>query len=155
MKQHDVEQAKCMRIDSLTLGCKEQHYDLMKENSFDDYIFSSFYNDEFKKKELVAEIVLSLNEISTDNLNREEKVQMEEKSYKDLLLKELLCISRRRKIQTYDNSIKFDCRRREKGGRDFEKAQGGYCFVGRRSERDQPIHLYAQNPNRGECQDFY
>ena len=30
LKQHDVEQAKCMRIDSVTPGCKEKHYDLMK-----------------------------------------------------------------------------------------------------------------------------
>ena len=44
-----------MRIDNVTLGCKEQHDDYMNENSFDDYIFSSFYNDEFKKEELMTE----------------------------------------------------------------------------------------------------
>ena len=38
LKQHDVEQAKCIRMDNVTLGCKEQNYDLMKENSFDDFI---------------------------------------------------------------------------------------------------------------------
>ena len=38
LKQHDVEQAKCIRMDNVTLGCKEQNYDLMKENSFDDII---------------------------------------------------------------------------------------------------------------------
>ena len=90
LKQHEVEQAKCMRIDKVTLGCKEQHYDLMKEYSFDDCIFSSFYNDEFKKEELIVETVLSLNERSIDNLNREEKVQVEEKISEDLILKELL-----------------------------------------------------------------
>ena len=88
LKQHDVEQAKCMRINSVTPSCKEQHDDLMKENSFDDYIFSSFYNVEFKKEELIVETILSLNEISTNNLNREEKVHEEDKSYEGLVLKE-------------------------------------------------------------------
>ena len=60
----------------------------MKENSFDDYIFSSFYNDEFKKEELIVETVLSLNERSIDNLNREEKVKVEEKISEGLVLKE-------------------------------------------------------------------
>ena len=67
LKQHDIEQAKCMRINNVTPGYKEQHDDYMNENSFDDYIFSSFYNDEFKKEELMIETILSLNERSTDN----------------------------------------------------------------------------------------
>ena len=60
----------------------------MNENSFDDYIFSSFYNDEFKKEELMTITVLSLNEKSVDNLSSEEKVQEEEKSSEGLVLKE-------------------------------------------------------------------
>ena len=55
LKQHDIEQTKCMRIDNVTPGCKEQHDDYMNENLFDDYIFSSFYNDEFKNEELMIE----------------------------------------------------------------------------------------------------
>ena len=62
-----------MRIDNVTPGCKEQQDDYMNENSFDDYILSSFYNDEFKKEELMIETVLSLNERSKDNLSSEEK----------------------------------------------------------------------------------
>ena len=54
LKQYDVEQAQCMQIDSVTLGCKEHNYDLLKKNSFDDYIFSSFYIDDLEKKELIA-----------------------------------------------------------------------------------------------------
>ena len=89
LKQHDIEQAKCMRIDNVTPGYKEQHDVYMNENSFDDYIFSSFYNDEFKKEELMIETILSLNERRTDNLSSQEKVQEEEKSYEGLVLKEL------------------------------------------------------------------
>ena len=54
LKQHDVEQAKCMRIDKVTPSCKKHNYDFMNENSFYDDIFSSFYNDEFKKEELMT-----------------------------------------------------------------------------------------------------
>ena len=50
LKQHDIEQAKCIRIDNVNLGCKKKHDDYINENSFDDYIFSSFYNYEFKKE---------------------------------------------------------------------------------------------------------
>ena len=89
LKQHDAEQAKCMRIDIVTLGCKERNYDLKKENSFDDYIFSSFDNDEVKKEEMIAKTILSLNERSTDNLNREEKIQVEEKISEGPVLTEL------------------------------------------------------------------
>ena len=61
----------------------------MLQNSFNDYTFSSFYNDEFRKEELIVETVLSLNERSTYNLNKEEKVQVEEKIFEGLVLKEL------------------------------------------------------------------
>ena len=61
----------------------------MNENSFDDYISSSFYIDDFEKEELIAETILSLNERSTDNLKNEEKFQVDEKSYKGLVQKEL------------------------------------------------------------------
>ena len=64
LKQLDVAQAKCIRIDNGTPGCKEQNYDLMKENSFDDYISSSFYIDDFEKKQQIAKTILSLNERS-------------------------------------------------------------------------------------------
>ena len=47
LKQHDVEQAHCMKTNSVNYVCKNMNYDLMKENSFDDYISSSFYIDEF------------------------------------------------------------------------------------------------------------
>ena len=73
LKQHDVEQDKCIRIDNVIPGCKEQIYDLMKDNSFDDYISSSLYIDDFEKKELIAETVLSINERSTESLKNEEK----------------------------------------------------------------------------------
>ena len=36
LKQYDVEQAKCMRINSIILVCKEKNEDFMNENSFDD-----------------------------------------------------------------------------------------------------------------------
>ena len=50
---------------------------------------TSFYIDDFEKKELIAETVLSINERSTENMNNEEKFQMEKKSSKGLVLKEL------------------------------------------------------------------
>ena len=77
-----------MEIDNVTPGCKEHNYDLMKENSFDDYISFLFYLNEFEKKELIVEIVLSINERSTKNLNIEEIFQGEEPCYEDLVLKE-------------------------------------------------------------------
>ena len=89
LKQHDVEQAICIRIDNTTPGCKEQHDDYMNENSFDDYISCSLYIDDFEKEELIAETILSFNERSTDSLKNEEKIQVEEKSSEGLVLKEL------------------------------------------------------------------
>ena len=75
-----------MRIDNVTPSYKKQHDDYMNENSFDDYIFSSFYIYEFKKEELMIETALSLKERSTYNLSSEEKVQAEEKSSEGLVL---------------------------------------------------------------------
>ena len=86
LKQHDVEQTHCMKIDSVNFICKKMNDDLMNENSFDDYISSSFYDNNFEKEKIMAEIVLSLN---TENLSNEEKVQVEEKSSEGLVLKEL------------------------------------------------------------------
>ena len=63
--------------------------DLMNENSFNDYISSSLYYDNFEKEKIMAETVLSLNERNTENLSSEEKLQVEEKSSKGLVLKEL------------------------------------------------------------------
>ena len=54
LKQHDVEQAKCMRINSVILLYKEKNDDFMNKNSFDDYIFNSLYNDDLEKEELIA-----------------------------------------------------------------------------------------------------
>ena len=54
LQQHDVEQSHCMKIDNSNLICNELNYDLMKENSFDDYISSSFYVDDFENKELIV-----------------------------------------------------------------------------------------------------
>ena len=79
LKHYDVEQAECIKINNVILVCKEKNYDLMNENSFDNYIYSAFYNDDFEKEELIVESVLSLNERSADNLRSEEKVQEEKK----------------------------------------------------------------------------
>ena len=83
LKQHDVEQAHCMKINYV---CKKMNDDLMNENSFDDYISSSLNDDNFEKEKIMAETVLTLN---TKNLSSEEKAQVEEKSSKGLVLKEL------------------------------------------------------------------
>ena len=48
LKQHEVEQAKCMKIDSIIIICKEKNDDFMNKNSFDDYISSSLYNDDLE-----------------------------------------------------------------------------------------------------------
>ena len=89
LKQHDVEQAHCMKNDSVNTICKKMNDDLMNENSFDDYTSSSLYDDNFEKEKIMAETVLSLNERNTENLSSEEKLQVEEKSSKGLVLKEL------------------------------------------------------------------
>ena len=95
LKQHDVEQAKCMKINSLITTCKEKNHDLMNENSCDDYILNSLYNDDLEKEELIAEaeltgIVLSLSEEKTDDLRSSEvKMQEEEKIFEGIILKEL------------------------------------------------------------------
>ena len=86
LKKHDVQQAHCMKIDSVNPVCKKMNDDLMNENSFDDYIYSSLYDDNFEKEKIMAESVLSLNK---ENLSSEEKIQVEEKSFEGLVLKEL------------------------------------------------------------------
>ena len=86
LKQHDVEQAHCMKTDSANFVCKKMNDDLTNENSFDDYISSSLYGDNFEKEKIMAETVLSLN---TENLSNQEKFQVEEKSSEGLILKEL------------------------------------------------------------------
>ena len=86
LKQHDVEQTHCMKIDSVNSVYKKMNDDLMNENSFDDYISSSLYDDNFEKEKIMAKTVLSLN---IKNLSSEEKVQVEEKSSEGLVLKEL------------------------------------------------------------------
>ena len=65
LKQHDVEQAHCMKIDSVNPVCKKMNDDLMNENSFYDYISSSLYDDNFEKEKIMAETFLSLNERNT------------------------------------------------------------------------------------------
>ena len=59
LKQRDIEQAKCMRINSVIHVCKEENDDLMNENSFDDYILHSLYNDDLEKEELIAEVEIT------------------------------------------------------------------------------------------------
>ena len=86
LKQHDVEQTYCMETNSVNFICNKMNDDLMNENSFDDCISSSLYDDNFEKEKIMGETVLSLN---TENLSNEEKVQWEEKSYEGLVLKEL------------------------------------------------------------------
>ena len=68
LKQHDVEQAHCIKLGSVNLVYKKLNDDLMNENSFDDYIYSSFYDDNLEKKKIVAKTILSLNERNIENL---------------------------------------------------------------------------------------
>ena len=73
LKQHDVEQANYMRINSVIPVCKEKNEDFMNKNSFDDYIFNLVYNDDLEKEVLIAEAeltgaVLSLSEEKVDDL---------------------------------------------------------------------------------------
>ena len=49
-----------MKTDSVNFVCKKMNNDLMNENSFDDYISSSLYDDNFQKEKIMAETVLSL-----------------------------------------------------------------------------------------------
>ena len=75
-----------MKTDSVNPVCKKMNDDLMNENSFDDYISSSLYDDNFEKEKIMAETILSLN---TENLSSEEEFQVEEKSSEGLIPKEL------------------------------------------------------------------
>ena len=89
LKQHDVEQAQCIKIDSVNSVCKKLKGDLMNERSIDDYISSSLYDDDFEKEKIMVETVLSLNERNTEYLNSEETIPVEEKSSEGLVLQEL------------------------------------------------------------------
>ena len=60
-----------MKTDSVNFFCKNMNDDLMNENSFDDYISSSLYDDNFGKENIMGETFLSLN---TENLSSDEKV---------------------------------------------------------------------------------
>ena len=74
-----------MKTDSVNSICKKMNDDLMNENSFDDYISSSLYDENFEKEKIMAETVLRLN---TKNLSSEEEFQVEEKSFEGLVLNE-------------------------------------------------------------------
>ena len=62
----------------------------MNDNSIDDYISSSLYDDDFKEENIMVETVLSSNERNTEYLSIEETILVEENSSKGLVLKELL-----------------------------------------------------------------
>ena len=89
LKQHDVEQAQCIKIDSVNSVCKKLNDDLMNESSIDDYISSSLYDNDFEKEKIMTETVLNLNERNIDYLSSEQIVPVEEKSSEGLVLKEL------------------------------------------------------------------
>ena len=74
-----------MKTDNVNFVCKKMNDDLMNENSFDDYISSSLYDENFEKERIMAETVLRLN---TKNFSSEEELQVEEKSFEGLFLKE-------------------------------------------------------------------
>ena len=59
-----------MKTDNVNSICKIMNDDLMNENSFDDYISSSLYDDNFEKEKIMASTVLSLN---TETLSSEEE----------------------------------------------------------------------------------
>ena len=54
LKQHNVEQAHCMKTDNVNYVCKKMNDGLMNENPFDDYISSSHYDDNFEKDRLMT-----------------------------------------------------------------------------------------------------
>ena len=60
-----------MRINNVIPVNKEKNYDCMNENSLDEYIFNSHYNEDMEKEKLIAEAkltgaVLSLSEEKID-----------------------------------------------------------------------------------------
>ena len=73
LKQHDVKQAHCMETDSVNYVFKKMNDDLMNENSFDDYIPSSLYDDNFEKEKIMVETVLSLQKILAMKKNSKRK----------------------------------------------------------------------------------
>ena len=119
LKHHDVEQAQCIKINSVNSDCKKLNDNLMNESSIDEYISSSLYDDDFEKEKIMEETVLSLNERNTKYLNSEETILVEDKSFEGLVLKRItrtfeVCIFGRREIQACYNSSKFDYRKRAK-----------------------------------------
>ena len=70
-----------MKTDSVNPFFKKMNDDLMNENSFDDYISYSLYDDNFEKEKIMEETILSLN---TENLSSEEEFQVEERALKVL-----------------------------------------------------------------------
>ena len=89
LKHHDVEQDQCIKINNVNSVCKKLNDDLINESSIDEYISSSLYDDDFEKKKIMAETVLSLNERNTKYLSSEETIIVEDKSSEGLVLKEL------------------------------------------------------------------
>ena len=92
LKQRDVEQAQCMRINSVITISKEKNDDFMNENSLDEYIFNSLYKEYLEKEELKEEVeligvVVILNEEKIDDLSNGVKIQEEEKSSEGIILK--------------------------------------------------------------------
>ena len=94
MKQHDIEQAKCTRINSVNPVCKEKNDDFINKKSFDDYILNSLYNDDLEKEEMIVEpeligVVLNLSEEKINDLmSSGVKIQEEEKRSEKFILKE-------------------------------------------------------------------
>ena len=54
LRQHDVEQSQCMKINSVIPDCKEKNDDLMKDNSFSYYFSTLLYNYDFEKENILA-----------------------------------------------------------------------------------------------------
>ena len=56
LEQHDVEQAQCIKSDSVNSVFKKLNDDLMIESSIDDYISSSLYDVDFEKENIMAKL---------------------------------------------------------------------------------------------------
>ena len=68
-----IEQGYCMETDSVNYVFKKMNDDLMNENSFDDYISSSLYDDNFEKEKIMVETILSLRKILAMKKNSKRK----------------------------------------------------------------------------------
>ena len=64
-----------MKINSVIPVCKEKNDFLINENSFDDYILNSLYNDDLEKEELIeeTELIGTVFRLSEVNTQEEEK----------------------------------------------------------------------------------